>query len=168
MSMQAEELQARSGHLCAVCLETAQQCAEQLSGVLPASLGRSESELRRLMLRELGLLFRHWATREIWQRLDADQASATALNQAVLRRFVEAFKLPRDGSGLRYSSLGSIGEEARELSTRLTFVLGVEHQPLMRQLQAGIMAWREAVLRAVEQTLTLSREQLASPHRPQS
>ena len=160
--MPDEEVQLRARYLGAACVQAAQGWAERLLERLPAQAGRADPQMRRIVLRELGLLARHWSTRQIWHRLETNEHAAKELNLAVLRVFTETFKLPRDGSGLRYASLGSLSEEARELSARLVTALGLEHPPLVRELQAGIIAWREAVLRAVEQSLTLSREQVAA------
>lgn len=150
--MTPEQTHACAQQLCRACAQSAQEWVGQLLQVAPAppESGRS---IQRVLMRELGLLGRYWATQQIWQRLEADDRAATALNLAVLRAFTEAFQLPRDGSGLRYASLGSPGEESRELGARVTTALGLEHEPLLRQLQVGIAAWRQTVLRAVEDAL---------------
>ena len=113
--------------------------------------------------RELGLLFRYWTTRQIWERLEAREADAKELNLALLRLFTNAFQLPKDGSGLRYAELSTPTEEIRELSARMTQALSAGEANQARwlaELQAGLVPWREAVLRYTADAIDLPLEQL--------
>jgi hypothetical protein len=105
-------------------------------------------------------LFRYWATRQIWEQLESEEADAKALNLALLRLFTDAFGLPKDGSGLRYAELSNLTEEFQELSHRITNALGLEHRPLLSELQATIMPLRDAISRYTRDALELSPEQL--------
>src|SRR6185295_15941804 len=102
--------------------------------------------IEKSLTRELGMLFRYWITRQIWERLEAREEDAKQLNLAVLRLFTNGFKLPKDGSGLRYAELSSPAEEVRELGHRITNALGMEHAPLLAELQGSILTWRQAIV----------------------
>ena len=145
--MTEEEVRIRSVYLFVACAHAVEQCKDQLISTVPHTPPLSSTPLLdKLLRRELGLLFRYWTTRKIWERLESSEVDAKNLNLAVLRLFVEGFKLPKDGSGLRYAELSTPVEEARELSHRITDALGMEHQPLLAQLQGGIVSWRDSVL----------------------
>ena len=107
------------------------------------------------MKRELGLLCRYWATRIIWERLASNESDAKSFNVALLRLFTEAFKLPRDGSGLRYAELSTSGEEVQELAHRLTDALGIVHEPLLGDLAARLPSWRTSIVQQTIQALDL-------------
>ena len=108
------------------------------------------------------MLFRYWMTRRIWEQLEASEGDAKHLNLALLRLFTNAFKLPRDGSGLRYASLLTLAEELQELCHRITNTLGLEHHALLAELQGGIMPWREAVAKCTTEGLELPLASLSS------
>ena len=160
--MTQEEIRIRSVYLFLACSQALEQFANQLAATFPSPPLSSKLLLERGLKRELGLLFRYWTTRQIWQRLESNEEDAKSLNLALLRLFTDAFRLAKDGSGLRYAELSTSGEEVRELSYRITNVLGVEHQPLLAELQAGILPWREAVIRYTVEALELPIEQLTS------
>ncbi len=149
--MTPEEIQPRSLYLYLACARAASETAQRLVRALAVEEPRTDKIVRR----ELGLLFRYWTTREIWQALDADEASAKAMNLALLRLFTDGFKLPRDGTGLRYAELSSAAEEVNELSHRLAGVLGRLPEPFMSELSNGILPWRDAVLLATREALGL-------------
>ena len=160
--MTQEEIRIRSVYLFLACSHTAEQVKNQLVTTFPHPPLSSQLLLDRLLRRELGMLFRYWTTRKIWERLESDEADAKDLNLAVLRLFVEGFKLPKDGSGLRYAELSSPADEVRELSQRVTEVLGMEHPPLLAQLQGGIVSWRDAVLQYTSDALERPLDELTS------
>ena len=108
------------------------------------------------------MLFRYWTTRQIWERLDSEEADAKALNLALLRLFTNHFRLPRDGSGLRYVELSNVDEETLELSRRITTALGMEHPPLLAELRVVIFPWREAVRQYTTEAIELPIDRLAS------
>ena len=107
-------------------------------------------------------MFRYWATRQIWRRLEANETDAKSLNLALLRLFFDGFRLPKDGSGMRYAELSTVNEETNELSQRITNALGAEHRPLVKELEGAILPWRDAVFRYTVDALELPIEQLSS------
>lgn len=160
--MTEEEIRVRSIYLFLVCSQAVEQFKDRLAASLPSPPLSSKLLTERLLRRELGLLFRYWTTREIWQRLEADEADAKHLNLALLRLFTNDFKLPKDGSGLRYAELSTPAEEAQELSQRVTTALGVEHQPLLAELQGGLLSWRSAVLKYTADALERPLDELTA------
>ena len=160
--MSPEEIRIRSLYLFLACAQTLEPCTERLAAMVPTGSPAAKRLLDRSLKKELGLLFRYWATRQIWERLESSEADATHLNLALLRLFTDAFKLPKDGSGIRYAELSTVAEEAHQLGQRLTHALGREHPPLLEMLQGGILSWREAVIQHTADALDLPLEPLAS------
>ena len=160
--MTQEEIRVRSAYLFLACSQAVEQFTDRLAATLSSPPLSVQPTLQKSLRRELGLLFRYWATRQIWQRLESSDADARSLNLALLRLFTDAFRLPRDGSGLRYAELSTLTEELRELSHRITNALGMEHQPLLAELEAGILPWRDAVTTYTTDALQLSLEELSA------
>ena len=160
--MTPDEVRTRSLYLFLACSQAAQQFADQLAATLPTSVATTRRSLEKAFRRELGILIRFWASRQIWQRLEASEADAKELNIALLRLFTETFGLPKDGSGLRYASLTSATEESRELGQRLTSVLGMEHQPLLAELKRSVSLWNEVVTKYTVEALTLPVDHLVT------
>ncbi len=160
--MTPEEVRVRSAYLFLACSQAVDQLKDRLLTHLsdpPASLKHfAEKSLRR----ELGLLFRYWTTRQIWSRLDDRESDAKELNLALLRLFTDGFKLPKDGSGLRYAELSTAAEEVRELGHRVTNALGADYPELLVELQRSLPAWRDAVNRYTIDSLELPVDRLAS------
>lgn len=153
--MTAEEVRLRALYLFLACSHAIETFAQHLIATFPNPTMSSRLMLDRSLRRELGILFRYWTTRQIWNALDADEASAKSLNLALLRLFTEAFHLPRDGTGLRYAELSDAAEEAREISQRVTGALGMEHAPLLAELHGGLPSWRDTVIRQTRDALGL-------------
>lgn len=160
-SLSQEELRFRSLYLFLACSQAVEQFADRLLETLPAQPLSAQLQLRKLLKRELGLLFRYWTTRQIWQRWETREADAKQLNLALLRLFTDAFKLPKDGSGLRYAELSTLAEEVQELSHRITNALGMAHEPLLTELQSTILPWRDSVTKWTIDALEWPAEQLA-------
>jgi hypothetical protein len=160
--MTQEESRVRSVYLFLVCSRAIEQCTARLAATLSSVPLSAKLLLEKALRRELGLLFRYWATRQIWERLESNEADAKSLNLALLRLFTDAFKLPKDGSGVRYAELSTFAEEVRELGHRITFALGMEHQPLLAELQSAIVPWRDAVAKHTVDALELPLDQLTS------
>lgn len=160
--MTEEEIRVRSVYLFLACAQIVEQCKDRLVATLPTPPLSSRVLLDKAITRELGLLFRYWATRYIWEQLAADEAAAKQLNIALLRLFTNGLKLPRDGSGLKYAELSTLAEEARELSHRITNAIGVEHPPLLAELQGTIASWRDTVLRHAADALQRRMEPLTA------
>lgn len=159
--MNAEEIRLRALYLFLTCSRAVEQCLDRLAATFPASPLSARVTLERSLRRELGLLFRYWTTRQIWDRLDAREADATQLNLALLRLFTDGFKLPKDGSGLRYAELSTTAEEAQELSLRISHALGMAHEPLVAELQTGIVPWRDGVSQYTKEALELPLAQIS-------
>lgn len=159
--MDLEEVRLRSLYLFMTCSRTVSAARARLLATFSSPPLSSTVMLERSLTRELGILFRYWTTRQIWDRLEDAEEDAKQLNLASLRLFTEGFKLPKDGSGLRYAELSNPSEEVKELSQRMTAALGMEHQPLLDELQAGILAWRDEINRCTKDALELSVDQIS-------
>lgn len=159
--MSPEEIRLRAMYLFLTCSQAVEQFTGRLAATLPAQTLSVQVMLHKSLKRELGLLFRYWTTRQIWERLEANEADAKQMNLVLLRLFTDAFKLPRDGSGLRYAELSTLSEEVEELGHRITNALGMAHEPLLVELQAAILPWRDAVTRYTIEALELPLELLA-------
>lgn len=157
-----EEIRLRATYLFLACSRAIEQLKESLATHLPSPALRLKPLLEKPLRRELGLLVRYWTTRHIWQQWEANEAEAKQLNLVLLRLFTEEFKLPKDGTGLRYAELSTLDEELRELSRRITDAIEIEHQPLLGELQQGLSPCREAVLRHTVEALQLPLDQLQS------
>ena len=160
--MSPEEIRTRSVYLFLSCSRVLEQFAERLAATVPTSAPLDRRVLERSLRKELGLLFRYWTTRQIWERLEASEADAKRLNLALLRLFTDSFKLPQDGSGIRYAELSTLAEEVRELGHRLTQALGMEYPPLVETLEGEILLWQEAVMKQTADALNLPLPQAAS------
>ena len=159
--MEPEEVRIRSLYLFFSCSQAIDIFAARLAATFPSPPLATPLLLQQSLKRELGILFRYWTTRHIWQRLDDNEADAKKLNLALLRLFTNGFRLPKDGSGLRYAELTTPVEETNELSHRITHALGVEHPLLLVELQQGILPWRHAVTKYTAEALELPIDQLA-------
>lgn len=151
--MTEEEVRVRSVYLFVSCSELIDRCKGSLIGSLPVPSLSSKVLLDKAITKELGLLFRYWGTRSIWEKLSGDEGAAKQLNLALLRLFTTGLKLPKDGSGLKYAELSTLPEEVRELSHRMTMAIGSDHPPLLAQLQGNISAWRGEVLQLTAEAL---------------
>ena len=160
--MTEDEIRIRSLYLFLSCSHAVEQLKDRLVGTCTASPLSAAPTLDGALRRELAMLFRYWTTRQIWERLETREADAKLLNLALLRLFTNAFKLPRDGSGLRYAQLSTLVDEVRELGHRITNALGVEHPPLLAELQGSIVLWRDVVLQYTTEALERPVEQLAA------
>ena len=160
-SMNPEELRLRALYLFLACSQAVEQFADRLTETIPAQPLSTQLQLQKTLKRELGLLFRYWTTRHIWQRWELREADAKQLNLALLRLFTDTFKLPKDGSGLRYAELSTLAEEVQELSQRITSALGVTHDPLLTELHSAILPWRDSVIKWTIDALEWPPEQLA-------
>ena len=160
--MNPEEIRLRSLYLFVTCSRTVDTAKGRLLATFPSQPRSSTVMLERSLTRELGILFRYWTTRQIWDRLEDAEEDAKHLNLALLRLFTEGFKLPKDGSGLRYAELSNPSEEVQELGQRITVALHMEHQPLLDELQAGILAWRDDINRWTKDALELPLGQIST------
>lgn len=161
--MTDDEIRIRSLYIFLSCSRAVEQVTGRLAATLPPAEFPVKAMAERPLRRELGLLFRYWTTRKIWEQLDASEQDAKRMNLALLRLFTEAFKLPRDGSGLRYAELSTLTEEARELSHRLTSAFGKPQDALLAILYDVLSPWRETVAKIAADgvVLPLSHLELA-------
>lgn len=160
--MTLEEIRIRSQYLFLTCARAVDQLTARLAATFPSPPPAVGAVLEKSLKRELGLLFRFWASQQVWGRLDASEEDAKRLNLALLRLFTSAFRLPQDGSGLRYAELLTLGDEVHELSRRISAALGVSHQPLLGELQGAILPWRDAVNQYATDALQLPVERLSA------
>ena len=158
--MTQEDVRVRSLYLFLASSRAVEECKDHLAATFPAQPLSARLQLDRAIRRELGMLFRYWITRQVWDLLEEHEEDAKALNVALLRLFTEGFRLPRDGSGLRYAELSTPAEEVQELMHRMTSALEMTHQPMLEALQEGILSWRDAVARHTNDALELPLEEL--------
>ena len=94
--MSPEEIRVRSLYLFLACSQAIEQLKDRLIATLPSAPSSVKLLLDKSLKREFGLLFRYWATRQIWRRLEANETDAKSLNLALLRLFFEkrAHKMP--------------------------------------------------------------------------
>ncbi|MBI2174313.1 MAG: hypothetical protein HYU33_03875 [Candidatus Omnitrophica bacterium] len=159
--MSTQEIQARARYLFLTCVQMVDRVKERLVSLLPESVQSNAAALEVSLRRELGLLFRYWATQQIWQRMALQEKEARMMNIALLRLFTEELKLPRDGSGLRYAQLGSLIEETREFKKRVGQLIGFEYPPLTAQLEGALLVLREELERRVAEALQMPLEDLS-------
>jgi len=150
--MTDDEIRLRALYVFYQCEAMVTEAMAQLQPLVPRE---TEMSAERVLRRELGLLFRYWATHCIWGRLEARQEEAKRLNISILRLFIDAFKLPRDGSGLKYAELPTVNDMANELSQRLRHALGGMPQPLDVILHASVRQWEDRIGRDVGDALAL-------------
>lgn len=162
LRMTQEEIRIRSAYLFLACSQALEQCKDRLLSHNASGTPSVKMLLERTLRRELGLLFRYWTTRLIWDRLDANEMDAKHLNIVLLRLFTEAFKLPQDGSGLRYAELSTVGDEIHELSHRVANALSQQMPRLASELQGVIPPWRDAVTKYTLDALELPLDRLAA------
>lgn len=160
--MTEDEIRIRSLYLFFACSQTVDHCKQRLTATFNDVPLSANLLIDKSLTRELGMLFRYWITRQVWEQLDANEEDAKQLNLAVLRLFTDGFNLPKDGSGLRYAKLSSAAEEVRELSHRITNALGMEHAPLLAELQGSILTWRQTVAQHTIEALKRPVAQLAA------
>lgn len=160
--MTEEEIRIRSIYLFLACSQVVDEAKQQLVASLPQPPLSSRLLLERAITRELGLLFRYWATRIIWEKLSASENDAKQLNLALLRLFTSGMKIPRDGSGLKYAEMSSVADEVRELGLRLTNALGSQQPPLLAVLQGGVMAWRASIVQRTADAINRPPDQLTA------
>lgn len=158
--MTEEEIRVRSIYLYLSCSQDVERYVTQVVAALPTPLPSPRILLEQVVRRELGLLIRYWIARQVWQRLDANEADAKLLNLSLLRLFIEGLRLPRDGSGLRYAELSSLADETRELHHRMVNALGVDAPSLLTTLQQSVGAWRQTTWQATAEALERPVEQL--------
>ena len=158
--MRQEEIRIRCLYLFLASSRAVEEFKTQLTATFPAQPMTSQLQLNRVLRKELGLLFRYWSTRRIWDLLDRQEDDAKAMNLALLRLFTDGFRLPKDGSGLRYAELSTPAEEARELTQRIASALEMAHQPMADVLHSRILHWRDTVNRQTADALELSIDQL--------
>ncbi len=99
--MTQEDIRVRSAYLFLACSQAVEQFKDHLVATFPSPPIASPLVLDKLLRRELGLLFRYWTTRKIWEQLEASEADAKDLNLVLLRLFTDGLKLPKDARGLR-------------------------------------------------------------------
>ena len=160
--MTENEIRIRSLYLFLACSQAIDRCKERLACFLPATTPSIEPLFEKLVKRELGLLFRYWATQRIWKALETNEEDAKNFNLAVLRQFFDGLRLPKDGSGLRYAELLTLPEQVTELSRRVDYSLShINVETLLKELQQELPAWHASVMNYTEEALSLPMDRLA-------
>ena len=159
--MTPQEIQVRSLYVFLACSQVIEQCQGSLSRTVPELTEAVKPLFQKSVKKELGLLFRYWATQHIWKALDNREADAKNMNLALLRLFFEGLRLPKDGSGLRYAELFTVPEQISELYHRLANSVGLTSDPLLKHLQQEMPVWRAEVMKQTTDALGLSVEALS-------
>ena len=159
--MTQEEIKVRSVYLFLACSQAIEQFTARLAATISPPDPLRKSSVERSLRRELALLFRYWASQQIWERLESREADAKNLNLALLRLFTDTL-LPRDGSGKRYAELSSMTEELVELRRRITETLGIADTALLTELENAILPWRDAITQYTTDALETPLAQLAA------
>ena len=158
--MTDEEIRLRALYVFLGCQQAIDDYATRLLESLPAA---SEVQLpvEKMVTRELGLLFRYWATQHIWKVLETEH-DAKNFNLAVLRQFFDGLRLPKDGSGICYAERLTIAEQTSELSKRLSNQIGIQAESLLEEFQHEVPAWHASVINYTEEALHIPLERLQS------
>lgn len=128
--MDEKEIRLRAVYLFLTSVKAVDHFMEKLcSHVIELKEGRKTPAFDVLLRQEIALLFRHWAARILWNRLEASETDATRMNQQLLRLFTEGFKLPRDGRGVHYAALLTLEEEGFVFSERMFNTLTLSRKP---------------------------------------
>ena len=72
--MTAEEIRLRSVFLFLACSQAVEQFKGQLSATFPTKPLSADVVLDKLLRKELSMLVRYWATRQIWGQLEAQES----------------------------------------------------------------------------------------------
>lgn len=155
--MTNEEINLRSEYLyLASCL-----AAIKLRDSIIESANLEEDEkVKGIVLRELGILFRFWITREIWESLVEDETDAQKFNFRLLHLFNSGFKIPQDGSEIRYAQISGTVDEVKELGRRICNSLKLECIITMFKINIGITPYMEAILKFTKNAVELPIEQI--------
>lgn len=159
--MTQEEIRVRSLYLFLACSQTIEQSRGRLLRTVPQLAESLRPLFEKTIKKELGLVFRYWATQQVWKALEAQEPDAKDFNLALLRLFFEGLRLPKDGSGLRYAELFTLTEQVIELYRRLSSSLGTTNDSLLKELQQEMPAWHAAVMKHTADALELPMEALA-------
>jgi len=159
--MDEKDIRLRSLYLFLVVAEAVDHYKERLlSEVAELKAAGQGGSFNASLRQEVALLFRHWAARSLWKRLEARADEATRINQRLLRLFTEGFKLPRDGSGVHYAALLTLEEEGVVFSERLFNTLALARKPSAGMCLPLIDQGRETVLEHCVAALTWPLERL--------
>lgn len=159
--MDDREVRLRTFYVFVKSAELFESIEESLSGLLEAGDRANPHQIRHLLRRETGILFRYWATRYLWDALDQDEEIAKRMNLSLLRIFAENFEFPRDGSGLKYAELSTPYDEAREWIRRLNKQIPIDDLEGLRQwVQKDFLQWRQRILDFTQESLVADLEWL--------
>jgi hypothetical protein len=159
--MTTDDIRVRSRYLYLTCSQVIERFKDRLVASLPPAVVSATPLLDRILRKELGLLVRYWATREIWRQWESQEWDAKQLNLELLRLFVEGVRLSQDGSGLRYAELSGAEEEAQELTHRIAHAIGVDPGLVLSEVEGTILPGRDAVLRYTAEALHQPPEELS-------
>lgn len=155
------EIGTRCAYLFEACFDLLESIRAEFAAAVPSPSPQERRMLDKAVTRELGLLFRYWATSHIWRQCESNETDARHLNLAVLRLFTDQLKLPKDGSGLRYAELPPTDEEG-ELGRRISQATGIASAPLLRIVHGSIESWREVLTRHTAEAVELPVGDLAA------
>lgn len=159
--MEDKEIRSRALYLFLTAVKVVDQYMEKLcSHVIELKEGRKTPTFDVLLRQEIAILFRHWAARTLWNRLEASEAVATRMNQQLLRLFMDGYKLPRDGSGVHYAALLTIEEECFVFSDRLLNTLALTRKPAIKSFGSILQRACEAITAHSEEALEWPIERL--------
>lgn len=160
--MTGEEIRVRSLYLYVACSYAAVKLqAHVIEEIrrLKMSFDRKQEEQ---IFKEVGILFRFWVTRQIWENLVQEEADAKSLNFATFDLFNKGFKLPNDESHVRYGEISGRVEEVKEFGLRVCGILNQKDPELLLMLSTMTSEhWFPVILQytkdAVEQPFEQAR-----------
>lgn len=151
--MTSEEIRLRSLHLYLACSYAAVKFRDSVLDELREAGYEVNQEAADIVLKEVGILFRFWTTRQIWERLVENEGDAKSLNFSLIHLFNRGFKLPRDEIGERYAQISGTVEEVKEFGYRICNALGTKEFILALKLNASCPAWLKAVLQYTQNAI---------------
>lgn len=159
--MTDKEIRLRAEYLyIACCYAAVKEITDSIIDTLKSSKIIVDDTVKEVVLREVGILFRFWTTRAIWESLIEDENDAKRFNFSLFRLFNSGFKLPKDDSGIRYAQISGTVEEVKELGRRICNALKLECAITMFEINIGISHWLELILKFTKDAVELPVEQI--------
>lgn len=159
--MTGEEIRLRSLYVYLGCAYAAVKYRDQgLLPILQEANVETNERVKDLVLREIGILFRFWSTRQIWEREVANESDAKSLNLALMQLFNVGLRLPKDNSGVEYAQASGTLGEVQKFGHRICKGLRGDDYTLALELNSTLPAWAKAVFQYVEDGVNLPLQQV--------
>jgi hypothetical protein len=160
--MSDDERKLRAEYLCLSCCCVADKFTNSIIDILKEEKIDEDSNIREIVLKEVGILFRFWTTHAIWEALIQNENDAKWFNLYLFQLFNSGFNIPKDGSDIRHAEISGTEDEAKELGRKICNALNRECAITMLKINIGISCWIEVVLKYAKDALELPIEQIKS------